>query len=53
MKKCIKKLVEMFLQDEESGRRFTKFELVIYGILVPIVLVVIIGIAGWMETKCM
>ena len=53
MKKGFKKLVWMFLQDEESGRQFTKFELVIYGILVPIVLVAIIGIAGWMETLCM
>ena len=50
MKKGIKKLVEMFLQDEESGRKFTKFELVMYGIVLPLGLVLVMGVAGWLDT---
>lgn len=29
---------------------FTKRELLVYGVVVPMVLVAIMGIAGWLET---
>lgn len=29
---------------------FSKMEIIVYGILVPLVLIAIMGIAGWLET---
>ena len=43
---------ERLMTDEESGQKFTTKEVVVYGIVVPVVLVIIMGIAGWMETAC-
>ena len=43
---------ENLMADEEIGRKFTTKEVVVYGIVVPVVLVLIMGIAGWMETAC-
>ena len=41
---------EKMMTDDESGHRFTTKEVVVYGIVVPVVLVLIMGIAGWMES---
>ena len=35
-----------------DNEHFTKTEMVVYGILVPVVLVAIMGVAGWLETLC-
>ena len=43
---------EKMMTDDESGQKFTAKEVVVYGIVVPVMLVVIMGIAGWMETNC-
>ena len=43
---------EKMMTDDESGQKFTTKEVVVYGIVVPVVLVLIIGTAGWMETAC-
>lgn len=43
---------EKLMTDDESKQSFTTKEVVVYGILVPVVLVIIMGIAGWMETIC-
>ena len=48
----IKEFFEKFLSDDETKQHFTTSEKVIYGVLVPVVLVIIMGIAGWMETSC-
>ena len=40
------------LLTDESGQKFTKNEVIVYGIIVPVVMVVIMGIAGWLETSC-
>ena len=46
MKDFFKKL----MSDNDNDKKFTKYEIIVYGILVPVGLVVIMGIAGWMET---
>ena len=43
---------EKLMTDDETGQRFTTKEVVVYGIVVPVVLVLIMGIAGWLETAC-
>ena len=43
---------EKLMTDDESGQKFTTKEVVVYGIVVPVVFVIIMGIAGWMETAC-
>lgn len=43
---------ENLMTDDESVQKFTKKEVIVYGIIVPVVMVVIMGIAGWLETSC-
>ena len=43
---------EKLMTDDETQQKFTTKEVVVYGIVVPVVLVIIMGIAGWMETAC-
>lgn len=43
---------EKLMTDDESGKKFTTKEVVVYGIVVPVMLVLIMGIAGWLETAC-
>lgn len=43
---------EKLMTDDETVQRFTTKEVVVYGIVVPVVLVLIMGLAGWMETAC-
>ena len=43
---------ERLMTDDETQQKFTTKEVVVYGIVVPVVLVLIMGIAGWMETAC-
>ena len=40
------------MTDDETQQKFTTKEVVVYGIVVPVVLVLIMGIAGWLETAC-
>ena len=44
---------EKLMTDDETQQKFTTKKVVVYGIVVPVVLVLIMGIAGWMETACM
>lgn len=46
MKEFLKKL----MSDNDNDKNFTKYEIVVYGILVPVGLMVIMGVAGWLET---
>ncbi len=48
----IKEFLSRVMSDDETKHEFTKSEKMIYGMLIPIGLVVIMGIAGWMETSC-
>lgn len=41
------------MTDEESGQKFTAKEMLVYGVVVPFVLILIMGIAGWMDTLSM
>ena len=43
---------ERLMTDDETQQKFTTKEVVVYGIVVPVVLVLIMGIAGWLETAC-
>lgn len=40
------------MTDDGTQQKFTTKEVVVYGIVVPVVLVIIMGFAGWMETNC-
>ena len=46
MKDFFKKL----MSDNDNDKNFTKYEIMVYGIMVPVGLMVIMGIAGWLET---
>ena len=48
----MKDFFEKLMSDDDNDKKFTKYEIIVYGILVPVGLVVIMGIAGWMETCC-
>lgn len=45
----MKEFFDIMLKDIHD-EHFTRKELIIYGILTPIVLVVIMALAGWLET---
>lgn len=45
----MKEFFEIMLKDI-NDEHFTRKELVIYGILTPIVLVALMALAGWLET---
>lgn len=45
--------MEKFIHTMEKDVRkdyFTKKEMVVYGIIVPLALVIIMGLAGWLES---
>ena len=46
MREFFKKL----MSDDENNMKFTKYEMVMYGIVLPLELVLLMGIAGWLET---
>ena len=46
----MKQFFEKLLSDNEDNKKFTKFEICVYGILVPAALVLIMGLAGWLES---
>ena len=46
----MKNFFERLMTDDESGQKFTTKEAVVYGIVVPVVLLLIMGLAGWMDT---
>ena len=48
----MKYFFERLMTDDETGQRFTTKEVVVYGIVVPVMFVLIMGIAGWIETVC-
>ena len=48
MKDFFKKL----MSDDTDINQFTKYEIIVYGILLPLGFVLIMGLAGWMETCC-
>ena len=48
MKDFFKKL----MSDNDNDKNFTKYEIVVYGILVPVGFVLIMGLVGCLETCC-
>ena len=47
--KNLKQFIEKVMSDDERDHHFTIKEKVIYGFIIPLALVAIMGIAGWME----
>lgn len=47
MKEFLKKL----MSDDETQQAYTKREIVVYGIIAPLVLVAVMALAGWIETS--
>lgn len=48
----MKDFFEKLMSDNDNDKKFTKYEIIVYGILVPVGLVLIMGIAGCLETCC-
>jgi hypothetical protein len=48
MREFLKKL----MSDDETNQEFTMYEKVVYGVLMPLGLIAIMTIAGWMENSC-
>lgn len=46
----MKDFFEKLMSDDDNDKKFTKYEIVVYGILMPVGLVLIMGVAGWLET---
>ena len=40
---------EMPMTDGESSQKFTIKEVLLYGVIVPAMLVIVLGVAGWIE----
>ena len=49
----MKEFLAKLMSDNDNDKNFTKYEICLYGILVPVGFVVILGIVGWLETVCM
>lgn len=49
----MKDFFEKLMTDEESRQNYTVKEILVYGVVVPMALILIMGIAGWMDTISM
>ncbi len=48
----MKDFFEKLMSDDETCRKFTRFEVVVYGVLMPMGLVAAMCVAGWIENVC-
>lgn len=48
----MKEFLEKLMSDNDNDKNFTKFEMVFYGIIIPSSLVLVMGVAGWLESLC-
>ena len=48
----MKEFFQKLMSEDEDKHHFTKYEVIMYGILVPLALVLLMGVAGWLETCC-
>lgn len=48
----MREFLKKMMSDDESQQNFTKKEIVVYGIIVPLGLVLLMALVGWMES-CM
>lgn len=46
----MKELIRNWMTDDETRKAFTRRELVVYGVIAPLVLVAVMCLAGWLET---
>ena len=49
--KNVKNFFEKLMSDDERDHNFTKYEMLMYGVIVPIVLVLMMGIVGTLDSK--
>ena len=45
----MKKYIDYLLYDDETGRQFTKREVVLYGVVMPLVFILLLCVAGWLD----
>ena len=45
----MKDFFEKLMSDDETCQKFTRYEVVVYGVLMPIGFVAVMAIAGWLE----
>lgn len=48
----MKDFFEKMMSDDECKQKFTKLEVMIYGVLLPMGLVAAMCVAGWLENVC-
>ena len=48
--KNVKNFFEKLMSDDERDHHFTKYEILMYGVVVPIVLVIVMGIVGTLDS---
>ena len=46
----MREFFEKLMSDDDNRHKFTKYEMVVYGRLVPVGLILFMGIAGWLES---
>lgn len=49
--KNLKQFVSQIISDDEKDHHFTTGEKILYGIIIPLALVAIMGIAGFLDSK--
>ena len=47
----MKEFIMKLMSDDETRQAFTKKEVIVYGIIAPLVLVAVMCLAGWIETS--
>lgn len=45
----MKDFFEKLMSDDETCQKLTKYEMVVYGVLLPIGFVAVMAIAGWLD----
>ena len=44
---------EKLMTDEESSRKLTVKEMLVYGVIVPVVMILLMAVVGWMDKMSM
>jgi hypothetical protein len=47
----MREFFEKLMSDDETQQKFTKYEMVVYGVLMPLGLVAVMVIAEWLESR--
>jgi len=48
----IKEFLKVVMSDDETNHKFSTSEKVLYGVLVPLGLIALMCLGGWIDTLC-